>query len=629
LGWRGATGAWRRWDADRPESARRHWVVDQLPAFGILLAYAAAVWWLYYPLALFDRTHLPGCGCGDVIQQAWILEWAKVGLAHHDLSFLTNRIDYPRGANLADSASFPLLAVAAAPLTAVAGPVATLGFLFRCGIWLTAASAFVTARRLGMSVVAAGVAGAVFAFSPSLAHQASFHLFLVFVPLLPPLCALVYCQFVNGPAGWQRRGCWLGAIGAAQFLIDNEVLLGVALVIAVVIVVLACSRSVQVVAGKRAWRADVLDPALGAGKMFGLSALIAVPIVAYPTWIAVAGPQHVVGPTQPLRSSGINPLASVFPSYRGVLAWSVPGIHSQGIVDQQNAAYIGVAALAAILAVAWCLRRSALVRSAALLTAAAWVFSLGGGRSVAGSWYGAELPFGWLRSIPGLQDLIPSRLTIVSDLGVAVLLALAVDHLVRRRRIDGSPIQRMAGSGTRIGVRGIAIAGIAIAVIGLLPTTRIHILKVDAARPFTGRGWQPPLRGTVLAVPYPDFTNDAAMLWQADDGLRFALLGGYANRPLPNGTDTKSALLTAPAALAQVLLATDTARPISAHVLDRARQELPGFLLRSRVNWIVTTAKDGPGCRAFVELLDQRFGPPDHWGALRYWSSKGTRAHFV
>ena len=306
MGWRGATGAWRRWDADRPESARRHWVVDQLPAFGILLAYAAAVWWLYYPLALFDRTHLPGCGCGDVIQQAWILEWAKVGLAHHDLSFLTNRIDYPRGANLADSASFPLLAVAAAPLTAVAGPVATLGFLFRCGIWLTAASAFVTARRLGMSVVAAGVAGAVFAFSPSLAHQASFHLFLVFLPLLPPLCALVYCQFVNGPAGWQRRGCWLGAIGAAQFLIDNEVLLGVALVIAVVIVVLACSRSVQVVAGKRAWRADVLDPALGAGKMFGLPHLLRCR-----SWPIQPGSRSRVRNTWSGRPSPCGPVGSI------------------------------------------------------------------------------------------------------------------------------------------------------------------------------------------------------------------------------------------------------------------------------------------------------------------------------
>jgi hypothetical protein len=598
-----------------PRGSRTLWRVVRRPAVVVAVLYAVAVWWLYDPLSLFDHGRLPGCGCGDVVQQVWLLEWAKVGLAHHDLSFLTTRIDFPRGANLADSASFPLLAVLAAPLTAVVGPIATLGLLFRLGVWLTALSTFLTARRLGLSALAAALAGAVFAFSPSLTHQDSLHMFLVFLPLVPPIGALVYRQSVAAGGGWRRRGRWLGILASVQFLLDNEILIGLGLVFVVVAAIVAASRLARILVCGDRWRSGLLDPAAGMVKMLAVAAAISLPLIAYPAWVALAGPQHIFGSTQSTLSVGIAPATSVFPAYPGVMAWQIPLVRVRGVAIQQDAGFIGLVALVVIALAVWYLRRVRLARGAALTGVVAWILSLGPHLNGRAGGTGLSLPFGWLRSVPGVQDLIPSRLTIITDLCVAVLLALATQHVLQ-------PWRGVAWRGSArprrplwfTARRGVAILGVTAAVVGLLPDSRIGLTGLAAGRAMTGRGLLP-LSGVVLAVPYPDYQHDQAMLLQANDDLRFSLLGGYANRRLPGGAVTKSPYLNAPSPLRQFLL---TALAPSEALRNRIGHELPGFLQRWHVRWVVASNAE-PADRTLGALLDRRYGRPWRNGDLSYW----------
>ena len=201
----------------------------------VLAAYAVGAWVLFSPLGLVDPAHVPGCACGDIAQQVWLLEWARLSASHGTVAWHSGLMDYPRGIDLADSASFPFLGFVAAPLTSLVGPVAALGVLFRVAIWATAAAGFGLARRLGLSRLAAGVAGAASGFGPAMVHQASVHVFLVFLPMLYAAVAVVHAQWTGAPDRWKARGLLLGALVLAQTFTDPEMLLS-ALLVAVTLI---------------------------------------------------------------------------------------------------------------------------------------------------------------------------------------------------------------------------------------------------------------------------------------------------------------------------------------------------------------------------------------------------------
>jgi hypothetical protein len=555
---------------------------------------ALPVWLLFGRTTGFTSTRLPGCGCGDVVQQVWLLQWAKVGLAHHHLSFVTRLIDYPRGVDLADSASFPLLAVLATPLTALAGPVVALNVLFRLAIWLTAGSMYATTRRLRLGRPAALTAAVAFAFSPAVIHQADNHLFLVFLPLLPPMLALTYRCVTGSTEGWRRRAIWLGLLAAAQFAIDSELLVATGLVVGL-------SVTVTGVVG-RWWCAGRRDRAASVATTLAVAALVAAPFVAYPAWMSLTGPQHVSGPTQVPTPVGIDPLATVFAAGRGVVGWHLPGLRPGSRTGQYDAAYLGVVALVVVAVLGWRLRRSPLVRAALVSAVVAWVLALGPWLRLPGG-HRVPMPLRVAHAVPGLQDLVPDRVVVLTDLSVAVLLALAVQEWALRWQA-GAP-------------RLVAGASVGAAVLTLLPTAAVPTSLVAAG---SAQG-QPVMTGVVLAVPYPDFRDDQAMLWQADDDLRFTLLGGYANRPTAAGTVTKGPLLEAPRALARLLVA--PGRGLSARQSHRASRELPGFLSRWDVRWVVTSAAH-PAAPGVDGVLDRDLGRPRADGSMRFWPVRRT-----
>ena len=174
-------------------------------------------------------------------------------------------------------------------VTWLAGPVATYNVLLRLAFALSAFSLCLVLRRWTTWWPAAFVGGLVYGFSPYMVGQGLGHLMLVFVPL-PPLILLV----LHGIVVRRRRPAWqsgvaLGLLAAAQYFISPEVLLSTALAAAVAVVVTAVAR-----------RREVRSAAGHVARALAWAAVVAAPLLAYPGWMALAGPQHVIGPPHPL-----------------------------------------------------------------------------------------------------------------------------------------------------------------------------------------------------------------------------------------------------------------------------------------------------------------------------------------
>ncbi|OYW05574.1 MAG: hypothetical protein B7X11_01835, partial [Acidobacteria bacterium 37-65-4] len=182
-----------RGDALAPPRRRLRELIEKLDAMaprrfiwlalGVFVLISLSVYWPQVPGA----THsVVGCPCGDVMQEVWFLKWTPWAILHGHNPMFTNWMDYPTGANLATNTVMPGLAVLAAPVTWLLGPVSSYNLLMWASFPVSALACFYVVRRLSGSNVGAFLAGAIYGFSPYMLAQGYGHLFLIFVPL-PPL----------------------------------------------------------------------------------------------------------------------------------------------------------------------------------------------------------------------------------------------------------------------------------------------------------------------------------------------------------------------------------------------------------------------------------------------------------
>ena len=190
-------------------------------------AYAVLAVLAYWPVMPFDASRLPhpaGAGVGDPAQMSWFLAWTPFALGHGLNPFFTNYIDFPLGANLASNTSVPLLGLLAAPVTFALGPVASFNLLMRLALASSATSMFLVSRRWVSWWPAAFAAGLLYGFGSYMTFESSVHLDLAFMAI-PPL--LFWCfdeLFVTRRRSAVKVGVLLGLLGAAQLLIDPEIL---------------------------------------------------------------------------------------------------------------------------------------------------------------------------------------------------------------------------------------------------------------------------------------------------------------------------------------------------------------------------------------------------------------------
>jgi hypothetical protein len=583
--------------------------------FAATAVYVVASLWLFHRLGVVDRTRIPGCACGDQVDQVWFLALAHSSILGGHLSFLTTRVDYPHGINLLDNASLPLLGAVMTPVTSLLGPVGALALLVRLSFVLSATSAFFVLRRVVRSDLAAAVGGAVYGFSPYMIHQGANHVFLVFVPLPPIILYLVH-QRLSHPAGPSAftGGVVIGGLAVVQYFICSEILVSTVLIAVVAATILGAAGLVRAagVVPPVQERRDRLVAQVRAALHLGTGvALVAVPLLAYPAWYALAGPDHVTGPTLAVASPGIAALSTVLPVNRALVAGRLPGWTMTPERFLGNTGFLGLPLLVVCVVVVVTCRRSHLVRAAAVCGVVAWVLALGPRLVVRTHVTPQRLPFALLTHVPALQDLVPSRLTLYVDLAVAVLVAVGVERLYAHLRVRALP--------STVGLVA-AAAGVALT----LPTVSFPAAGTGIAGDFAAGRLERaiPAGSVVLSYPFPAYPVDAAMLWQAESGMRFSLVGGYgvrpagrhgfSNEPPPLRSVAVQRLITDAWADATTAAALRTS-------LDPASDALPGLVRHDDVSALLVelTGRD-PG--RVVDLFRSDYGPPQRFGAIDLWS---------
>jgi dolichyl-phosphate beta-glucosyltransferase len=453
------------------------------------------------------------CDCLDPGQQIWFIAWPAYALVHGLDPFSTGWLWPPHGVNLLANASAPLLGVLLAPLTWLVGPVAATTVALTLAPGASAWGCWVACRRFVDWLPACWVAGFVFGYSPFIVESvAQGHLSTGVLVLLPLLVVVLHEMFVRRTWSPLRCGVSLGVILAAQFLISEEILT-IAVVLTVVGVIAAA-----VLAPRQALVA--LPFVL---KAIGIAALVTAILLLGPVWYALAGPGHITGSVW----SGLHQfiVAQAWEIWR---AGPVATVLFPGALQGPQVQFVGYGLLvvsAASVALAW-RRRSVWVM--AVIALAATVLSWGGilwlspDHFVVGAW----LPWSHFTNLAVLDDISAVHFSAVADLGVAVVVAIGLDALHRTR-----PWARVPFAVRVVGMAGI-VALMAVPVWSLYEAP-LSVQPVNLPRWYATAALHIPEQSVVTSYPFPasaDVTSQP-MVWQAVDGMRFKLAGGYVKVP--------------------------------------------------------------------------------------------------
>jgi hypothetical protein len=464
------------------------------------------------------------CACGDSGQLVWFMAWFAYALAHGVNPFFSPMLWAPHGVNLLANESSPLAGMVLAPVTWLWGPVTATNVALTLAPALSAWSCWWACRRLVSSRWAPWVAGALYGFSPFVVasvRQGHLGLAAVFVPplMLVALDALLLRQ--QGPP-W-RPGLALGLLVVVQFLLAPDVLAmtGVVALVGVVVLAAVAIRSLP---------ARLAYAARGAG----VAAAVAAVVGGYPVVFALAGPRHVVGAVWPGLNAFGDSLSAVVetggpPSAAHTLLFGAASQPAANLgLTGPNAAYLGWAVLvAALVAVLLAWRRPvtwALASAGAVASVLSW--GSAGFRHDAlasASW----LPWQSLTGLPVLDDVLPGRFVLFTDLAAAVLLAVGLDQVVRRMRRAGWAD---------------ALVSCAVGALVLVPLWTLYPLPapsqlVTVPPWFSTAGRSVPRGSVVLTYPFPASASLASepLLWQAEDDMGLALAGGYVKVPGTGG----------------------------------------------------------------------------------------------
>ena len=602
-----------------PQGRRRRAAALGLVVPGVI--YVALACAAYWPISPFDSRHVVGpCACGDAVQQAWFLDWVAFALGHGHNPLFSGYLNAPAGANLGVNTSMPLLGLLGWPVTAISNSIAAYNFLLRLGLALSALSMYVVLRKYVRSRAAAFVGGLLFGFSPYMLTEGRLHVFLVFLPLLPPLIPLIDRWLVRADRSPYRCGALVGLLLGLEMLISAE-LVALFAIFAVIALVPLAIRHHDLVRS----RLPLLVRGLGAGTVVGLL------LGGYVIWMLLAGPQRPVGPPHSvanLDSYHADLLSPILPSgpqlLRPPLLYDVGELFVRGIVHE-NGFYLGVPLLALVIVGAVWLRRHALVLSLATLGVISFVLGLGTRLTVANQVTAIPLPVAGLARVPLLQEVGPTRFALPIHLVASVLLALVLDRLLRRPALEG--VRRPA-----------ALVGLSLLVlVPLLPYGLIRSTRVEVPGYFSSSAvTEIPDGSIVLPYPYPYYTANDPMLWQTASHMRFRILGGEVYVPSPSLQSTNYPHGDLPPELWAVLVA-DGPREPGAQGVDhwhapsssqRARlvSDLRSYVASHPVDAMLVRDSGAQG-RWVAALTTSAFGAPSTvHGHVSLWLEPGSAA---
>lgn len=521
-----------------------------LGAIGAFSLPAVAIFWHAWD---GHMASVATCACSDAGQQIWFVAWPAYALAHGLNPFFSSAVWAPRGTNLLVNASSPLVGVVLAPVTLLWGPVVSTNVALTLAPALSAWGCWIACRHFVSWRWAALPAALLFGYSPFVvSNLRQGHLGLGLLAIPPIMLVLLSTIFSTqrGPA-W-RAGAALGVLAAVQFLVSPEVL-----VMGVVVGVIGTAAAAFSI---RAWTRQRVRYALNA---LAVSLGVGLPLLALPAWFVLDGPQHLVGPVWPGLDLFGNSLGSVLnldslvPAHQAASTGPVGASPAVLGLTGPNPAYLGVAVVVlGVLALAAAWRKP----TAWVLCACAsgsFVLSLGSALFRHDSLASVRwLPWQWLVKWPLVDDVLPGRFALYTDLAVCVLLALGLGearrHLGRPRHVSSVLLgdnwtfygsYRKEGRAWRAYEAAAPGAMVCLAVLIVIGSTLwwysvpTSTQRVDVPAWFATAGTEVPPGSVVLAYPFPASASltSQPMIWQAVDEMRFSLAGGYVKVPGPSG----------------------------------------------------------------------------------------------
>jgi hypothetical protein len=571
---------WRRWAGSAV--ARLY-----LTVAAVSLAVSAYLNW--HLLGGFSGRMIAG-NPDDVRLFAWYLQHGVWSVTHGADPLYFATMNTPAGVNGMWNTSLLLPALLMAPVTALAGPLASYNLLFVLGLAAGPVCALPLFRRLAGNGWSAALGAVIFGFSPAVLAAGLGHINLVLTELMSLMFVLIY-DLAAGRREVLTGGVALGLAAAGQLFTSEEILFqtGLAAAVAGTVVVVTQPRAVSAAALARTARG------------LGVALCVFLAICAVPLWFQFWGPLHQHGSPFTLSFYEADLRGFYVPSHTFWL--STPGTSafaaSYGGGPAEYMAYLGVPLLltALVVGVARIADRNARMLLGTGLVFA--VFSLGGTLLVGGRLTGVHLPWGAVENWPVFGSALPDRFALVVGLAAAGLLAIGLDWLLATGWTAAFPL---------------SLALAAACVLPLLPRPYAVTAAPGVPRFFTDTQRWVPAGSTVLVLPYPTGTQTLPLAWQAAADMAFQMPGGYFIGPAAGGEAYVGGPGPLPVAATLTHIEQGTAAPV---ITPELRAQFQQELAYWRASAIVV----GPGARAtltaFVAGLVQR--QPIEAGGVLLW----------
>jgi hypothetical protein len=458
--------------------------------------------WLGRGVLLHPEARVFGDKFPDKTIFMWSFLWFPHQLAHGHDPFDTKAIWAPHGIDLAWVTAVPAVSVVLTPISETLGPVFAYNLAALAAAPLAAWTTYLLARRLSGSRGAALVAGFLFGFSSYVMAQASSHLNLTLVFLIP-LLGLLAVQFVEGDLDrWRYVGFSALAL-TAQFYVSTEIFATFTLVAVI------CFVAAYLLLYEHRERLRTLT---GYSVLaYGVTGVLALPYLLH----------AFAGKTNP-PARGVIPAAEdlanlVVPTR---VTWLRPP-GSQSITHHfasngaEQGAYLGIPLLVILVLAAVMLRGRARRGVWVLLVSslACTLLALGRDMRVDGHGFGTGI---WeaIQQLPAFDSALPIRLDMYTALFAALAAALWLSRPASGR------------------VWRFALAGLAIVVLLPTPTGSRWSSDVPQSSFFTASAYRSYVHPGETALVLPYGPTGWSMLWQAETHFRFSMIGGWVGRSI-------------------------------------------------------------------------------------------------
>jgi hypothetical protein len=454
------------------------------------------------------------CACvgnytvADPATYMWALAWWPHALLHGLDPFVSHYVWAPTGANLARSATIPAAALALAPVTLLFGPLASYDLLSVASPVLAAFTAYLLCRRIARRELPALAGGYLFGFGPYQFAQLVDHPNLSLVFLVPVMVHLVLRRADREISGRVYMVA-LAAVLVLQVGLSTEVL---ATAVALGAVMLVAARFLAP-APYRARLGELTRETSVAGL---LAILVTSPFLYFA--LVKGGSQHEL----PFISDWwgldlLNPFFPTLATWLGSHDFQSLGLTFEGGAIAEADGYLSVAIILAFSLWAATTPRRFLARMLLIAAGVSLFAALGSHLHVAGI-ETLTLPYNWVRSLPVVRLITPSRIVMYTSLALAIGVAA---WLAERsaRSLRGVARWLLFGLGAVM-----IFPNIGIGLWGGLPANPTFF-RGSAYRHYLTAG------ETLLALPFGAASN--SMLWQAETGFYFRMPEGYLGQVAP------------------------------------------------------------------------------------------------